>query len=75
MTVASKTDRDSRLDDLKEAVTNWRTKKRRQLEDQLELAERVLKGRKGSQGLNNTSVQQASSLLVDEIEEFLTGGG
>lgn len=75
MTTASKSDRDARLDDLEKAVKEWSERRAKQLDDQVELAKRVLRGRTGSQYVNNKTVERASDLLVTEIEEFLTGGG
>jgi len=75
MAVASKEKRDGRLDDLEKAVKEWRDRRKEYLENQAELAKRVLRGRTGSQRLNNETVEQANDLVVTEIEEFLTGGG
>ena len=75
MTVASKSQRDAKLDDLEVAVKEWRDRKKERLETQVTLAKRVLLGRTGAERLNNETVVQATDLLVDEIEEFLTGGG
>jgi len=75
MTVASKSQRDAKLDDLETAVKEWRDKKKKRLEEQVTLAKRVLLGRTDAERLNNETVVQATDLLVDEIEEFLTGGG
>ena len=69
----SKADRDARLDTLASAVKDWATKRREYLNNQLSFAKRVLKGRTGQERLNNASVEMASSLLVDEISQFLTG--
>ena len=73
MSVASKTERNQVLDELVTATEQWRDHRKRRLTEQVDLAKRILKGRTGSQRLQNEMVQQASSLLVDEVEAFLTG--
>jgi hypothetical protein len=73
MAVASQADRNAVLDELATAVKQWRDNRRRQLEDQVSLSKTILKGRTGSQRLQNETVTQCSSLVIDEIEEFLTG--
>lgn len=71
--MSDKTDRDQVLDELAEATKEWHTKRRQRLEGQVTLAKNILRGRNGSQRLQNVTVQQASALVVDEIEAFLTG--
>jgi hypothetical protein len=71
--VASKEERDARLDELATATTEWATKRRNQLQAQVAFSKALLKGRTGAERLNNKSVETASNLLVDEIEQFLTG--
>jgi|RifCSP16_2_1023846.scaffolds.fasta_scaffold00001_13 hypothetical protein len=65
--------RDEVLDELEVATKQWRDKHRRRLEDQVKLAQNILKGRNGPQRLQDETTKQASALLVDEIEAFLTG--
>jgi len=71
--MASTAERNARLDVLVEAVQDWRTKRTKELETQRDLAKKILKGRAGSQGLKNETTKKAIELLVDEIDEFLTG--
>ena len=71
--MASKAERDARLDQLEAATKTWATNRRKELEGQVSLAKRMLKGRKGSERLNNHTINTASDLLVDEISTFLTG--
>jgi len=54
-------------------VTAWATERRKQLNDQASFGKRLLKGRTGAERLNNVTVQKASDLLVDELDQFLTG--
>jgi hypothetical protein len=71
--VASKAERDARLDELETATEEWAAKRKTYLENQAAIAKKLLKGRTGMERLNNQSVQKASSLLVDEINQFLSG--
>ncbi len=71
--MATKEERDARLDALAAATTEWATAERQRLQDQADFGKRLLKGRTGSERLNNTSVTMAQELLVDEIDTFLTG--
>lgn len=73
MAVPSKEERNRRLDQLSGAVKSWAKRRRRQINDQVGFSKRLLRGRTGADRLNNTTVQQASDLLVDEIDQFLTG--
>lgn len=73
MAVPSKKARDGRLDELSGAVKAWATRRRKQLNDQVAFGKRLLRGRTGGDRLNNTTVTEASNLLVDEIDQFLTG--
>ena len=67
----SKAERDARLDALNEATKMYAKTTRERLNNQVAFAKRVLKGRTGSERLNNESVNQASALVVDEIDQFL----
>lgn len=69
----SQADRNQRLDDLQEAVDAWADKTTKRLNDEAALLEKILKGRPGAEKLNNGSVEAASDLLVDELDQFLTG--
>lgn len=73
MAVPSQAERNAVLDELADAVKQWRDKRVLRLENQVDLAQKILKGRGGAQRLQNETTKQASALLVDEIEEFLTG--
>jgi hypothetical protein len=67
----SKEERDARLDALNAATKTYAEKNRQRLNNQVAFAKRVLKGRTGSERLNNESVTQASALVVNEIDQFL----
>lgn len=72
-TKAEREARDARLEGLKTAAEQWHTKRRQQLEGEAALAKKILKGRTGAERLNDASVEAASSLLVDELNNFLVG--
>lgn len=63
--------RNARLDALVAATTAWADKQTKQLQDRVAISKRILKGRTGSERLAQASVQAASSLVVNEIDEFL----
>lgn len=67
-------DRNARLDSLKAAIIAWSDKRTKQLNDEVTFSKRVLQGRTGSERLANAPVQAASDLVVEEIDDFLTGG-
>lgn len=71
--MATQTERNARLDELVDATKAWSKKRQKELNDQVSFAKRVLRGRTGSERLNNETVTKASDLLVDEIDTFLTG--
>lgn len=74
MAVPSESNRNARLDQLSAAVTAWADQRQRYLENQVAFARKVLRGRTGAERLNGTTSAQAQSLVVDEIDQFLTGG-
>lgn len=71
--MATKEERDARLDELAQATRDWATKERDRLNNQVALGKRILKGRTGSERLAQASVASASDLTEDEINAFLTG--
>lgn len=73
MAIVDKAARDQRLDELATAVTEWAKKKRKRLQDQVVFSKALLKGRTGAERLNNAVVTSATILLVDELNDFLTG--
>ena len=70
---ASKEDRNARLDALGTAIQAWAKKRREVLNNQVAFSKRILKGRTGAERLNNAMVETANDLVVDQINEFLTG--
>lgn len=66
-------DRNARLDALLEATEAWAARQTRNLNDQVTLSKRILKGRTGSERLAQASVQSVSNIAVDQINDFLSG--
>lgn len=71
---ASKEERNARLDALGTAISAWATARRNYLNQQVTFSKRVLKGRTGSERLNQASVESATALTVAQINDYLTGG-
>jgi hypothetical protein len=71
--MANKAARDARLDALKTATNAWADQRKKELQRESALLKRILKGRTGSERLNNASVEAASDLLITELDDFLTG--
>jgi hypothetical protein len=69
----SKEDRNARLDALGTAITAWAKARRGALEKQVAFSKRLLKGRTGSERLNQASIESATALTVNQINDFLTG--
>jgi hypothetical protein len=70
---ASQEDRNTRLDALGTAISAWATARRTYLQQQVALSKRVLKGRTGSERLNQASIESATALTVSQINDYLTG--
>ena len=71
--MASKAARDKRLTELVTEVNAWADKKQKYLDSQVTRSKAILRGRTGSERLNNESVSSASILLTDEISKFTQG--
>jgi hypothetical protein len=71
--VPSKEKRDARLDKLKTAAEAWADKETERLNKEVELLTKITKGRPGADRLQNSSIEAASDLLVDELNSFLSG--
>ncbi len=71
--MANEAERNARLDALSASVTAYATKRREELKRRVATAKSILKGRTGSERLAQSSVQAATPLVVDEINEFLIG--
>jgi hypothetical protein len=70
---ASKQERDVRLQALKTATVEWAARRTRYLNDQVTFARRILRGRTGAERLTSKAIGLASNLVVDEINQFMTG--
>ncbi len=70
---ASIEDRNVRLDALSSAIKSWAKARRDQLNKQVAFSKRALKGRTGSERLNQATIESATDLVVDQINQFLTG--
>lgn len=70
---ASIEDRNARLDALGSAVKAWATSRRDYLNNQVAFSKRLLKGRTGSERLNQATVESASELAISQINDYLTG--
>lgn len=73
MAVPSAADRDARLDQLSTAVDAWATRQLKYLNDEVAFAKRVLRGRTGAERLNGSTSDEAQRLVVEELDQFLTG--
>ena len=71
--MATVAERNARLDVLEQAVKQYATQQKKLLTRRVSVCKRILRGRTGSERLAQASVQQSSQLVVDEINEFLTG--
>jgi hypothetical protein len=67
--------RNARLDALNTAVSFWAAKKRDEINKRVESSKKILKGRTGSERLAQASVQAASVLVVDSLNDFLLASG
>ena len=65
-------DRNSRLDQLRQLTIKWADTTTKQLQDRVDMLNRLTKGR-GAGQLADSSVQAASGLVVTKLEEFLVG--
>lgn len=70
---ASIEDRNARLDALGSAISEWAATRKDYLQKQVAFSKRLLKGRTGSERLNQASIESATALTVDQINSFLTG--
>lgn len=71
--MATKAERDARLNALKTAVTEWADKRTKYLNAQVTFSQRILRGRTGSEKLTSTVITLGKDLTVDSINTFLTG--
>lgn len=71
--MASKEERDKRLEALKKATEEWAEQETKRLEDEVKFLKSVIKGRTGAGKLANQGVTDSKDLLVNKIGEFLEG--
>ena len=71
--MATKEERDARLDQLNAAITTWADKRTALLQTRAAFSKRLLRGRTGSERLAQASVEAATALTLDQINQFLTG--
>lgn len=71
--MATTAERNARLDQLEQAVKQYAAVQRKQLTKRVDACKRILRGRTGSERLAQAAVQQSTGLVVNEINEFLTG--
>ena len=65
--------RNARLQALQTAATQWATQQTQVLNNQVTTLQNILQGRTGSDSLANASVTATSAVVVDSIDDFLTG--
>lgn len=71
--MATVAQRNARLDALQQATTQYASAQRKNLQRRVDVCKRILRGRTGSERLAQASVQQSSLLVVNTINDFLTG--
>jgi hypothetical protein len=71
--MATTAERNARLDALEQAVKQYAKKQRKTLNSRVDVCKRILRGRTGSDRLAQAAVQQSSALVVNTINDFLTG--
>jgi len=71
--VATTAERNARLDVLVSNVKAYADAQRKNLKHRVDINKRILQGRTGSERLAQAAVTASSELVVDQIEDFLTG--
>lgn len=71
--MASKEERNKRLDALLEASDNWTNKQIKYLEDKVTMTKLILKKRTGSERLNTVASNLAKEVVIESLDQFLTG--
>jgi 3'-phosphoadenosine 5'-phosphosulfate sulfotransferase len=66
-------ERNARLDELASATKKYAAAQRAELNRRVDVSKRILQGRTGSERLAQSSVQQSTTLVVGQINDFLTG--
>jgi len=70
--MATKAERDKRLDELVQATKQWSEKRQKEINDRVAMLKRMLEGR-GQGQLLDAQKQAATGLVADEIDNFLSG--
>jgi hypothetical protein len=71
--MATKAERDARIDELVKATDAWEKKRVEELTARVASSKRILKGRTGAERINSALITKGEALLVDEIDTFLVG--
>lgn len=71
--MASKAERDARLDKLKAATDAWAKKQKEALQQRVSKSKAILKGRTGAERIAQSSIAAGTDLVVAEIDDFLVG--
>jgi len=64
--------RDQRLDKLVQLTQSWSSQTQKDMQSRVDQLTRMLKGR-GAGAIGQSSVDAASAIVADEIDNFLTG--
>lgn len=72
--MATQAERDKRLDALKAAADAWFLRRTEEIQARVALAKRLLKGRTGSERLAASNTSAAKDAVINELNDFLTGG-
>jgi len=60
-----------RLQELKDAASDWFDKEKQRLQAQFDFLDAIGKARHGSKGLQNLNTEGASKILANSINEYL----
>lgn len=71
--MATIAERNARLDALVDATKQYAAAQRKELNNRVDVCKRILQGRTGSERLAQASVQQSVTLVVNQLNDFLTG--
>ena len=69
--MATKAERDKRLDELVQATKQWSEKRQKEINDRVAMLKRMLEGR-GQGQLLDAQKQAATGLVADEIDNLLS---
>lgn len=69
--MATAAERNARLDALVVATQQWATNRRADINHRVASSKKILQGRTGSERLARASVQAASDLVIQSLDDFL----